>query len=256
MPTRPRLSWLIFVGIGLAAGVLSGLFGVGGGILIVPALLAFAGFDQRIAAGTSLAAIIPMSLSGVTGYALSGNVDVFAALLLVVGSVGGAQLGSLLLSRLPKRVLQVSFIVFIGVVIVSLFLVIPSRDASIEMTPLLGICLVLLGLVTGILSGILGIGGGIIVVPALIMLFGSSDLVAKGTSLLMMVPTAISGTIGNSIRRTVDLPAALIIGVSAALTTQFGVIWAQALSPRAASIVFAVFLVGIAVFQIRKFRRG
>ncbi|MGO2660232.1 sulfite exporter TauE/SafE family protein [Mycetocola reblochoni] len=256
MPARPRSSWLVYLLIGMAAGVLSGLFGVGGGILIVPALLAFAGFDQRLAAGTSLAAIIPMSLSGVVGYALGGHVDVLAALLLVAGSVGGAQLGSVLLSRLPKRVLQLCFIVFILVVIVSLFLVVPARDSDIGMTPLLGAALVLLGLVTGVLSGILGIGGGIIIVPVLIMVFGASDLVAKGTSLLMMVPTALSGTIGNVVRRTVDVPAAAVVGVSAALTTQLGVLGAQALSPRAASIVFAVFLMGIAVFQIRRFRRG
>ena len=67
---------------------------------------------------------------------------------------------------------------------------------------------------TGTLAGLLGVGGGIIVVPALMLLFGASDLIAKGTSLLMMIPTAISGTVGNVRRHNVDLFAAALIGVA------------------------------------------
>ena len=244
---RRRTDWFAFAAIGLAAGFLSGLFGVGGGILIVPALVLAARFDQRLASGTSLAAIVPTSLVGVTSYALSGSIDLLAAILLAAGAIGGAQLGSHLLARLPKRAIQWGFIVFILVVIVSLFLVIPSREAEIHMTVLSGAALVGLGLVVGVLSGILGIGGGVVIVPMLIVLFGASDLVAKGTSLLVMVPTAISGTIGNSIRKNVDLPAAAVIGLAACTTTALGALVAGLVSPQAANILFAVFLALVTV---------
>ena len=86
--------------------------------------------------------------------------------------------------------LRWAFVAFLAVVIVSLFVVIPSRDAVLELTWVTGIGLVVLGVITGILAGLLGVGGGIIVVPVLVLIFGASDLVAKGTSLLMMIPTA------------------------------------------------------------------
>jgi disulfide bond formation protein DsbB len=125
-------------------------------------------------------------------------------------------------AELPVAVIRWGFIAFLLVVVVMLFIVIPSRDASLEVTWITAPGLVVLGLVTGILSGLLGVGGGIIVVPALILLFGTSDLIAKGTSLLMMIPTAISGTIGNLRRSNVDLPAAALIGVAACTTTALG----------------------------------
>jgi uncharacterized membrane protein YfcA len=245
--TRQRSDWLAFAVIGLAAGFLSGLFGVGGGILIVPALVLAARFDQKLAAGTSLAAIVPTSLVGVASYAIAGDIDLLAALLLAAGAIAGAQLGSHLLQRLPRRAIQWGFIGFILVVIVSLFLVIPSRDADVHITVLSGAALVALGLVVGVLSGILGIGGGVVIVPMLIVLFGASDLVAKGTSLLVMVPTAISGTIGNTIRKNVDLPAAAVIGVAACTTTALGALVAGVLSPQLANILFAIFLAAVAI---------
>lgn len=244
---RLKTNWLWFITIGLIAGFLSGLFGVGGGVLIVPLLVILVGFDHRIAAGTSLAAIVPTAVVGVISYAVAGNVDWIAAILLAAGSVVGAQVGSHLLHRLPKRAIQWGFVAFIAVVAVSLFLVVPSRDVVLELTTLSITGLVVLGLIVGVLSGLLGIGGGVIIVPALILLFGSSDLIAKGTSLLMMIPTAISGTISNSLRRNIDLPAALVIGVSACTTTVLGVVVSGAISPLVGNALFAAFLVVIAI---------
>ena len=158
------------------------------------------GFDQRLAAGTSLAAIVPTATVGVISYAVHGSVAWIPALILAVGAVVGAQIGTWLLPRLSLTVLRWAFVGFLAAVIVSLFLVIPSRDADLPLTVITVIGLLVLGVVTGTLAGLLGVGGGIIVVPALMILFGTSDLIAKGTSLLMMIPTAVSGTIGN-IRR-------------------------------------------------------
>ncbi|WP_166982195.1 sulfite exporter TauE/SafE family protein [Paramicrobacterium fandaimingii] len=244
---RRRVDWLWFVVIGLIAGFMSGLFGVGGGILIVPLLITLAGFGQKRAAGTSLAAIVPTSLAGVITYAIHGDLALIAAAVLAVGSIIGAQIGSLLLHRLPKNVVQWAFIVFVLIIVVSLFFVVPSREADIHLGALSIIGLLVLGLAVGILSGILGIGGGAVIVPMLILLFGASDLVAKGTSLAVMIPTAISGTIGNSRRRNVDIPAALTIGLCACLTTSLGALVAVAIDPMLGNILFAVFLLIIAI---------
>lgn len=238
---------LLHIAIGLVAGLLSGMFGVGGGILIVPALVLLLAYPQRLAAGTSLAAIVPIATVGVISYALSGNVQWVAALILAAGAVVGAQIGSWLLPRVPVKALQLGFAVFLLVVIVSLFVIVPSRGEPFDITWISGPGLVALGLITGVLSGLLGVGGGIIVVPALMLLFGTSDLIARGTSLLMMIPTAISGTIGNARRSNVDLAGAALIGLSACTTTALGAWIARSVDPLTGNIVFAVFLVFVAV---------
>ena len=96
---------MTLVVVGVAAGLLSGLFGIGGGTVIVPALV-LVGLTQRQAAATSLAAIVPTSISGVVSYAMGGDVDWVAALLLACGMVIGSQIGSWLLSRLPEMFLR------------------------------------------------------------------------------------------------------------------------------------------------------
>lgn len=239
-------AWVKYVFIGLLAGLLSGLFGVGGGTVIVPLLVLLCGFDQRLAAGTSLAAILPTALVGVISYAATGSVSWLAALLLALGAVVGAQIGAWLLLRLPLRVLQWGFVAFLAVVIVNLFLVIPSRDAELVIGWENGAALLAVGVVTGILAGLLGVGGGIVVVPALILLFDASDLVAKGTSLLMMIPTALSGTVGNVKRKNADLRVAAWIAAGSCATTVLGAYLARVLDAKVATPLFAVFLIVIA----------
>jgi len=243
---RPR-ALIALVVIGLLAGLLSGLFGVGGGTVIVPLLVLMLSFDQRRAAGTSLAAIVPTATVGVISYALAGAVAWIPALILAAGAVVGAQIGSRLLPRVSQTALRWGFVAFLVVVIVGLFLVIPSRDAEFEVGWLTALALVGLGVVTGIIAGLIGVGGGVIVVPALMLMFGTSDLVAKGTSLLMMIPTAVSGTIGNLRHRNVDLVAAAVIGVSACTTTAVGAWLATMVEPLIGNILFASYLVFIAV---------
>ncbi|MCW3493628.1 sulfite exporter TauE/SafE family protein [Microbacterium sp. SSM24] len=253
---RDARFFLACVGIGLLAGLLSGLFGVGGGTVIVPLLVLALAFDQRLAAGTSLAAIVPTATVGVVSYALHDAVAWIPALLLAAGAVAGAQFGTWLLPRLSITFLRWAFVGFLVLVIVSLFLVIPSRDAMLELTLLSGLGLVVLGVITGTVAGLIGVGGGIIVVPALVVLFGTSDLVAKGTSLLMMIPTAISGTIGNLRRGNVDLVSAAAVGIAACTTTALGAWIATLVDPFLGNMLFAVFLVFIATQMAIKAIRG
>src|SRR5690606_18161802 len=96
--------------------------------------------------------------------------------------------------------------------------------------------------VTGILSGLLGIGGGVVVVPALMLFFGVGDLVAKGTSLLMMIPTSITGTLANARRGNVDLRTSAVIGLLAIPASFGGVAVAAIIPPQLGSILFALLL--------------
>ena len=251
----PR-AYAAFIGIGLAAGLLSGLFGVGGGTVIVPLLVLLLGFDQRLGAGTSLAAIVPTAAVGVISYAVHDAVAWIPALLLAIGSVFGAQIGTRLLTRISQTALRWCFVGFLAIVIAMLFVVIPSRDAVFEVTWLTAALLLVVGLGTGILAGLIGVGGGIVVVPVLMLAFGTSDLIAKGTSLLMMIQTAISGTVGNLRHSNVDLTAAAFVGLSACTTTALGAWLATIVDPLLGNILFAAYLTFIAVQMALKAIRG
>lgn len=237
---RPGAIALLLVGV--AGGLLSGLFGIGGGTIIVPALALWLSMPQKISAGTSVAAILPTSIVGAISYATQGNVDWFAALLLAVGIIAGAQLGTYLLARIPVKTVQWSFMGFLAVVIVSLWFVVPSRDSVIDMSFWLGALLVATGFITGILSGVLGVGGGVVVVPVLMFFFGASDLIAKGTSLLMMIPGSISATLGNFRRQNVDLRAAMFVGLAACVAVPFGTLLAGWIDPFWGNVAFSGYL--------------
>jgi uncharacterized membrane protein YfcA len=245
-PRRATRDWIVLILIGLAAGFLSGFFGVGGGTLIVPALVLILGFDQRLATGTSLAAIIPTAIVGVIGYVQHGSVAWLAGGILIVGAVVGAWIGTALLHRISQWVLRWIFIAFLVVSIIQLFLIVPDRGAEVEITVLSGLLLLVLGLVTGVLSGLIGVGGGVVIVPALTVFFGYSDLIAKGTSLLVMIPTTVTSTIGNVRRKNLDMIAAGVIGLAAIPMTFLGVSAAVAVAPQTASILFALYLTFVA----------
>jgi uncharacterized membrane protein YfcA len=93
----------------------------------------------------------------------------------------------------------------------------------------------------------MGVGGGIIVVPVLIAFFGSGDLVAKGTSLLMMVPGSISATIGNARRKNVDWRIAALVGGAACIASPVGLVTATAISPFWSNVAFSVLMVAVVV---------
>ncbi|MBU1698730.1 MAG: sulfite exporter TauE/SafE family protein [Candidatus Eisenbacteria bacterium] len=108
------MSWLIFVVIGIIGGIAAGLFGVGGGIVIVPALVYWAGFSQHRATGTSLAVLLPpIGLAAVLEYYRTGNIDVRAAVLLAVSMFGGAWGGAVLANHMKGPHLRLAFGVFV-----------------------------------------------------------------------------------------------------------------------------------------------
>lgn len=242
----PPRRWGTIIVIGLIGGLLSGLFAIGGGIIMVPLLTTFARLNQRVAAATSLAAIVPTSIVGSITYLLAGEVDLVAAAFVSVGAIVGAILGSALLKRIPLTWLRWMFIVFIILVAVRLFFVTPERGHSVEFTALVGLGYIVLGLVMGILSALFGIGGGIIAVPALISVFGVSDLIAKGTSLVVMIPTSVVGTVSNWRAGTVDVRSGLALGVAATLASIPGAALALALPPKLSSVLFGVLLIAVA----------
>ena len=99
--------------IGISGGLLSGLLGVGGGVVMVPLLVLWASYGQREAHAISLGAIIPISIAGIATYGVAGEVRWWQALALAAGSVVGAQVGAGILARIDERLLKVVFGAFL-----------------------------------------------------------------------------------------------------------------------------------------------
>jgi uncharacterized membrane protein YfcA len=112
----------LFLAIGLLAGVLSGLFGIGGGILIVPSLIFLAKFSTKMALGTSLGALLlPVGLLGAYTYYRDGNLHIRASLLIALGLFFGAWVGARLAQQLSGATLQRMFAVFIVLMAIRLW---------------------------------------------------------------------------------------------------------------------------------------
>ena len=241
--------WVALVIIGLIGGLLSGAFGVGGGIIMVPLLISFVQMDQRRAGATSLVAIIPTALVGSVTYFANDEIDLVAAGIIAAGAVVGAIIGAVLLRSIPLVWLRWMFIVLMLLVAVRMVLLEPVRGDQLDLSPLVFFGYIALGLIMGIASGLFGIGGGVIAVPALVAIFGISDLVAKGTSLLVLIPTGIVGTIANLRGGLVDVRAGVVVGIAAVAASVPGVALALLMTPRVSSILFAALLV-VAALQL------
>jgi len=231
--------------VGAGAGLLSGLFGVGGGIVIVPGLVAVIGLDQRRANGTSLAAIFPIAGAAATSFIISDSVDYAVAALLASGTTIGVVVGTWGLRILPQRTLRVAFIVLLLVTAVRLFLASGDALGRADISFGSAIAFVSVGLLTGALSGLLGVGGGVIMVPAMLVLFDMPSAVAKGTDLLVIVATAAVGTRRNLRHGNADLRVAAVVGAGGAVVAVFAARISVGLSDTVSATSFAVLLLVI-----------
>ena len=240
--------------IGLGAGLLAGMFGVGGGILIVPMLVVVARFDQRFAHGTSLAAVFPIAVSNIFTYWAHGHIDWRFAALLATGAVAGAFVGTHLLQILNHRTLAVSFSLVMVFTAVRLFWHI-TTDGRGSLTLVTAVGGIVLGLLAGTLSGLLGIGGGVVMVPFMVMIFGIPPVIAKGTAAAVTIPTAATGTWRNRTKKNVDMRTAAIIGAGGTVTAVVGGMIANKMPDRLSNVLFALLLLTLAgrlLLEVRK----
>ena len=244
----------LLLAMGGAVGFLSGVFGVGGGFLMTP-LLIFAGIPPAVAVATQSNNVIAASVSGVLAHMQRGNVDFVMGGILTLGGFLGSFLGVLLFKLLRDLgqidlVISLSYVVLLGTLGVLMFaegLRAISRQSRtgarrrklhdhhwFHGLPLrmrfhksrLYISAILpfaVGLFVGILSAIMGVGGGFVLVPAMIYLLGMPTAVVIGTSLFQVIFVAINITILQSVEtQTVDIVLAMILLVGSVIGAQVG----------------------------------
>lgn len=253
----PAVPWDRVAAAGLLAGFTSGLFGVGGGIVIVPALTLLARFPPKVATGTSLTAIVPISLAGALGYATAGEVDLAYGLLLTAGALGGAVLGTRWLRTVDGPVLQLGFAALMVVTAVRLAVGGEADGAGrVDLSPATVAGLVAVGLAAGVLAGLLGVGGGIVIVPVLTIAFGLPLVLAKGTSLAVIIPTAVVGTVRNRSAGLTALRPGVVVGLAGVVTAAAASQLSLALDPHLSAALFAVLLLVVAARLVATARAG
>ncbi len=244
----------LLLGLGGIVGILSGMFGVGGGFLMTPALI-FIGVPAPVAVGTEANQIVASSVSGVLAHWRRGNVDFKMGFVLMIGGFLGSGLGVALFALLRELgqidlVIRLCYVVFLGI-IGSLMLVegvralLRRRNPTAERRKLhqhtwihglplktrfrrsrLYISALLpigVGFVVGILAAIMGVGGGFIMVPAMIYLLGMPTAVVVGTSLFQIIfVTANVTVLQATANQTVDVVLALLLLTGAVIGAQVG----------------------------------
>ncbi|HXX53496.1 MAG TPA: sulfite exporter TauE/SafE family protein [Thermodesulfovibrionales bacterium] len=180
--------------IGLLAGILGGLLGMGGGIIMIPLMVSLLDITQHRAHGTSLAAMVFIGLIGAATYAVQGSVDLLASVLLAATAILTAHIGARHASSLPEWKLRRSFGAFVVLVSILLFLK-PFIPPFVYFSHGWKKILILLaaGSFTGFLSGMMGVGGAVIMIPVMVLLVGLDQHTAQGSSLLTMVPAGVVG---------------------------------------------------------------
>ena len=221
---------IILLIIGLAAGVLSGLFGIGGGVFIVPALVTILGFSLHEAAGTSLAALLlPVGIFAAITFGKARLLDLRGATMIALGLMTGVFGGAKLAIFMQADYLKFLYGIFL--LFVSYRYIDPINLTKMWMGKKIKLPeenyqtsaewykTFLLGLAAGILSGLFGIGGGVIIVPVLVSLFHYDQRVAAGTSLgSLLLPVGLPGVLvflkagAFSIYKAAPVALGLLIG--------------------------------------------
>jgi len=238
--------------IGLITGAFGGLIGIGGGLIMIPLMVEILKLTQHKAHGTSLVALVFTGIGGATTYALHGAVDFTAATLLALTAVFTAPLGARYCNALAERKLRKYFGFFL--IFCSVLLILkPYLVNFIGIAPahVKTAVLLITGAMTGFLSGMMGVGGGTIMVPVMVILIGFTQHTAQGTSLLVMVPTGSIGAfthwrMGNV---ATEMLVGLIPGIM--LGTYLGGNFAYLFSDNILRLIFTVVILWMGIRYIK-----
>jgi len=253
------LDYFVLLAIGVVAGTLGSMVGLGGGIIMLPATQLFLGFDLLISVGTTLFAVIFTSLSAAIGHFRAGNVRLKSAGYTGLGGLLGVLLGSYIFKQyLTNSVVILKMVLGIFFILMAYRLgreaynewvkravpeyVTPSNDSRERVLALLA-----LGFFTGIMTGMLGIGGGFILTPGIMFICAASPQMAVGTTMLAMLPLSLSGGIIKLWQGYVNLPAGIILGLGTALGAQAGVWLSSRISATLLKAIFTLIFTILAV---------
>jgi uncharacterized membrane protein YfcA len=232
----------------LAVGVSLGLLGGGGSILTVPILVYVAGVETKQAIAMSLFVVGATSLAGVVPHARAGRVRWRTGLLFGGAGMAGAYAGGRLAAFIPAGVLLAAFAVMMAVTAVAMLRSRPAPAGGHADRPIVRILAE--GVTVGLVTGLVGAGGGFLVVPALVLLGGLSMPVAVGTSLLVIAMKSFAGLAGYLSSVHIDWPLTLAVTGAAVLGGLAGSRLAGRVDPQRLRRAFGWFVLVMAAFVV------
>ena len=268
---------LVIIALGAATGILSGIFGVGGGFLTTP-LLIFYGIPPTAAAASAATQVTGASVSGVFAQARNNGVDYQLGGVTVAGGVVGALIGAVLFNLLQAAgqidtVISILYVVLLGTIgglmgresIQALRGGGPQRAAKRRHHPLVAslplrwrfyrsglyispLAPLILGVVVGILTMLMGVGGGFIMIPAMLYILGMSARVVVGTSLFVILFVTMASTMTHALTtKAVDIVLAGLLLLGSVTGAQLGTRMATAVKPEILRLMLAAIVLGVAI---------
>jgi uncharacterized membrane protein YfcA len=255
--------WLLIL-FGFLIGIIASLAGVGGGIFIVPVLTFFYDFKVNSATATSLTAIIFTAIAATINYSRQNRIFYKTGLILVITTAPGAYLGAWLATIMEEHLLGLIFGSFLILVAIRMIIStlrkktqtknLPTKTDSelikSKKTIIIGISLSFFG---GIASGLLGIGGGALIVPIMVVVMGMPIHYATATSMFTMIFTSISGVTKYYQSDLINFPVALILASGTIIGAQVGAYTSKKISGRNLSLIFGIMLIAAGINMILKF---
>ncbi|WP_449245627.1 sulfite exporter TauE/SafE family protein [Desulfobacca acetoxidans] len=276
------INFFLVIGLGVLVGFLSGMFGVGGGFLLTP-LMMMVGIPPAVAAASDSNQIVAAASSGAFAHWRLGNVDFKLGLIILIGGITGGTIGVQLVKVLRSLgnfefVMKVVYVLMLGLVGGAMFIeslntirrskaktVEPVTSAQPKLTKVFSklplkmhfhrsglhtsaIFPFGIGAIVGVLAALLGVGGGFIMVPAMIYIIGMPTIVAIGTDLFQIVLTSANVTLQQAfVNKTVDILLALILLAGSTIGAQFGALVGKRLKGEQIRILLAVIVLAMTV---------
>lgn len=245
------MSWMTLLGelgLGLLLGWLGGIFGIGGGLMAIPALVGLFAMDQALAQGTALVMIAPNVLLGFWRYRQHNPIDIRSACLLGSCSIVSTYMLAKVAASLDMHTMRLMFAAFLLALSVYMAWGLRPRALASVAAPRITLSkawLPVLGLVSGVFSGLFTVGGGLVVAPALIKWFGvPKQTMAQGLALATVTPGAVVALATYAQAGKVDWAVGLPLAVGGMLSMTLGVALAHRLPERLLRALFCV-LIGI-----------
>ncbi|MDF9755780.1 putative membrane protein YfcA [Pseudomonas hunanensis] len=238
----------MYIVLGAALGTVGGLFGIGGGLIAIPALGVLFGLDQQLAQGTALVMVVPNVLLALWRYHQRNRIELRHAVPLSLCSFLFAWLGSIWAVGIDAQSMRLYFVGFL--VALALWNVarmcLPVKPPSNQLRypwPWLGV----LGSFAGTMGGLFGVGGAVVATPILTSVFGTTQVVAQGLSLALAAPSTAVTLLTYGLHQSVDWSIGVPLAVGGLLSISWGVKLAHALPEKVLRSMFCVFLVVCAV---------
>ncbi|MGB5964183.1 MAG: sulfite exporter TauE/SafE family protein [Sulfurimonadaceae bacterium] len=232
--------------LGAVVGTLSGFFGIGGGTILVPALL-FMGYDMKVAIGISIVQMVFSSIYGSYLNLRKGTLDIKMVVMIGVGGFMGALLSPYIIQTLSSTTLELIFLAFVLFALVRMFFKTTEHRDERTAHPVI---LFLIGVVLGAFSISIGVGGSILLVPILVGFLHVPLKKAVSAGLFFVVFSSVSGLIGLSVSGNIDYESGIIIGLASLVGVAGGIWLKHQVADRQHKIALMAFYIGVLTYLL------